>query len=608
MSKLKVIAAIGLALFFSACSSGSDSSSGDNCDGFCAHQALSIDDVKLIVRQAVGAAEQLGVNATLAVLDRAGNVLAVYSMPGAQAETTISSGILDATGLEGAVVPVSLAAISKAGTAAYLSSQGNAFSTRTASQIIQEHFNPGELGQPGGPLSGVQFSQLPCSDTTRSGLGPRALPLGLSADAGGFPLYKQGDLVGGIGVEFDGQYGVDRNVQDRDFNHEEYIALSATLGFESDTEIRAERIFVAGRSLRFSDLNYGELATLVEPLPELQPSAFKAMPFFGFQEIRAGTRFGDSSSGILTTVRAAVSSESLVDINAQSRYPTRNGSALAAGIELKIAEVDALLDSALITASRMRAAIRRPLDSAARVNIWVVDSKGEPLGFTRSKDAPLFGVDVALQKARTAAFFSSTDFSTELTRLGFADYLSAFNQAINFNFNAAFSARSIGNLSRLFFPDGIDSNSVGPFTRSNWSPFNTGLQLDLILPGIVAPLLKPALPTKCSQVQGQRLQNGMQIFPGAVPLYRNGILVGAIGVSGDGIDQDDMVAFYGASRTGLDYATHFSIGDQSIGFNAPMQLRSDNLDLKLQNTRLRYVSCPESPFIDGNDQNVCAGF
>ena len=46
-----------------------------------------------------------------------------------------------------------------------------------------------------------------------------------------------------------------------------------------------------------------------------------------------------------------------------------------------------------------------------------------------------------------------------------------------------------------------------------------------------------------------RLQNGMQIFPGGVPIYRGGTLVGAIGVSGDGIDQDDMIGFLGLPTT-----------------------------------------------------------
>ena len=94
-----------------------------------------------------------------------------------------------------------MAAIAKAVTEAYLSTEGNAFTTRTASQIVQENFNPGEFNQPSGPLFGVQFSQLPCGDFVRRhapalppGPGPHRSPLGLAADAGGF--YKSGTPVG----------------------------------------------------------------------------------------------------------------------------------------------------------------------------------------------------------------------------------------------------------------------------------------------------------------------------------------------------------------------------------------------------------------------------
>ena len=45
-----------------------------------------------------------------------------------------------------------------------------------------------------------------------------------------------------------------------------------------------------------------------------------------------------------------------------------------------------------------------------------------------------------------------------------------------------------------------------------------------------------------------RLGNGLQIFAGGVPIFRGQTVVGAIGVSGDGIDQDDMVAFLGLDR------------------------------------------------------------
>lgn len=100
----------------------------------------------------------------------------------------------------------------------------------------------------------------------------------------------------------------------------------------------------------------------------------------------------------------------------------------------------------------------------------------------------------------------------------------------------------------------------------------------------------------------------MQLFPGSVPLYRGAVLVGGLGVSGDGVDQDDLVAFYGASRQGLDVAGHGNVGDPEYGFNAPKEIRSDTIPLSVDGLRLRYVNCPEAPFSGDNDQNVCEGF
>jgi len=647
-----------LCLLMAACSggggSGGDSGGGDDgdtsanfdCNGACTHQSLSTADVTQILEQAVAATTQLATAGTFAVVDRVGNVLAVYQMPGATPTTMISGGNGAQGGLEGIAVPASLAVISKAGTGAYLSSQGNGFSTRTASQIIQENFNPGEKNAPGGPLSGVQFSQLLCSDITirnatvaagipagtkisRGGqLGPRALPLGLAADPGGIPLYKQGDLVGGIGVEIDGVYTLDLDIRDYDDPIEERVALAASVGFGAPSERVASQMYVAGRSLRYTDLGYDDLVVPEAPAA-LNTSNLLAIPEFTAGTIVSGATFGTAASGILNTVRAGVAASSLVFEDGTARYPTRAGSALPGGAQLSATEVDALLDSALLTASRTRAAIRRPLDSAARVSIWIIDTQGNPLGFIRSQDAPIFGIDVSLQKARTATFFSSPDVVSVLAAARannsvgtFADWSAQIVQFLGVDFpGSAFGARSIGNLARPFFVDGINGNSPGPLSygfpgtsEPSWSPFNTGLQLELVFQRLVAPLGVPAAPTSlpdsCTSraVFGSRLANGLQIFAGGVPLYRGATLIGGIGVSGDGIDQDDMTAFYGASANGLQFAGHATIGDPVAGFNAPTPIRADTLTTPEKNTRLRYANCPEGPFVGSNEQNVCEGF
>jgi uncharacterized protein GlcG (DUF336 family) len=616
-----------LVLATAACGSGggggggsqSGGSDGANfgCDGGCAHQLLTTGDVTRILRQAATSAQRANTAGSFAVVDRVGNVLAVYQMNGAPTTTTINGQIGAGGGLEGATVPATLAAISKAGTGAYLSSQGNAFSTRTASQIIQEHFLPGQANQPGGPLFGVQFSQLGCGDVMVKGggsAGPRPLPLGLAGDPGGLPLYKNGDLVGGIGVEFDGLYTVDRDTSDHDYDPEERVALAASVGFEAPSERVGDNISVAGRTLRFADISYAEIVT-PEVLDDLETGGLRSVPGYCRAEIRSGVTFGTAQSGVADTSRAGVLSGVLV-----GRFPTRAGRGLPGGAQLAAHEVDAILDSALRTASRTRAAIRTPRDTAARVSIFVVDDQGAPLGFTRSQDAPVFGIDVSLQKARAAALLSSPDAGSVLSRgrgfgRNYSGEYAAFS-GVPLDGRYALSARAIGNMARPFLPDGIDGTAPGPFSLpfpgvgNTWSPFNTGLQFDISAGGLLGALANPgAGPSSCDGGSGlgNRARNGIQIFPGGVPLYRNGTFIGAVGVSGDGIDQDDLVAFYGASRKGLDYVGHTTVGDPQWGFNAPPEKRSDQINLPQPQLRLRYVNCPEAPFIADNDQNACEG-
>lgn len=92
----------------------------------------------------------------------------------------------------------------------------------------------------------------------------------------------------------------------------------------------------------------------------------------------------------------------------------------------------------------------------------------------------------------------------------------------------------------------------------------------------------------------------MQIFPGSVPVYRGNVLIGGVGVSGDGIDQDDMIGFLGLNNAGK------RVG--SLG-NAPTAIRADQIVVNLGNesVRLRYVNCPVAPFLDTSTQDVCSG-
>jgi len=599
---------------------GGGAGGGTNNAQIPSPNSLTMADVATVIAQGVAEAKARNAPATIAVVDRVGNVLGIFAMIGAAPTFTISSGTGAVGGLEGVnILPAAAAAVAKAVTGAYLSSAGNAFSTRTASQIVQSHFNPRESNQPGGPLFGVQFSSLACSDVVQPAsaaqLGPKPSPLGLSADPGGLPLYKNGTVVGGIGVISDGLYSVDLNIIDTDTDFDELIAVAGTFGFAAPTDLRADHITVDGRTLRYVDSeatasNPATAPPLVSPLP----GTWVNLPV-------AGVLFDTVASGFAPDPESAFMGKNaytLVDAAGVPRFASRSGIG-----GLARTEVLAILGSGLDIANRARAQIRRPTGSAAQVTIVVVDTNGEILGLTRTPDAPVFGTDVAVQKARTAAFFSNVNAAAVLAALPAASYLTPpATSSIAMYVTAmrtflgdptalangvAYSNRSVGNLARPFFPDGIEGTPNGPLSKpfpAQWSPFNDGLQLDLIFNvlrasvGAPVPGLPPPLdPTSCTG--DPRLKNGIQIFPGSFPIYRGPTLVGAVGVSGDGIDQDDMVSFLGLANAGKALGT-------GIG-NAAPAIRADTLAPQGEGTRLRYVNCPQAPFNDSTEQNVCAG-
>ncbi|MDX3884951.1 MAG: heme-binding protein [Sphingomonas sp.] len=657
----------GASLLVSACGGGGGGGSGSGNGGggpttppsndpytAPAQEALSAADVEGVLARAVEEATARNRPAVIAVTDRVGNVLAVYAMAGAPLTLSIRSpadrGPVIPGDAEGLDVPVDGAiaagAIAKAITGAYLSSSGNAFTTRTASQIVQQHFPPAPstVGLESGPLFGVQFSQLPCSDlaarfngtaSADSFIGPKRSPLGLAADPGGMPLYKNGVVVGGIGVMSDPLYSYDANTLDMDADADEFIALAGQSGFAPADAIRADRIAVDGSSLRYADATATGLLkqpSAARPLAQLNAAGLGGLiAINGYFDgmIRAGQAYGTEASGIRAATAAERSSGSTIDDKAAfiltdgsgaNRFPIRAGTD-GVSQPLTAAEVRALLTQAFTVMTRARAQIRRPLESRAQVTISVVDTDGAPLGIVRSPDAPVFGTDVALQKARTAAFFSGPHAAGDLLGNPSADVQGNVARARAFfgdptalTGKLAMGDRTVGNLSRPYFPDGEVGTSPGPFSRpiTGWSPFNTGLQSALIIGNIlehvnfVLGASATDTPRRCTLTPDaapgrNRLQNGIQIFPGSVPIFRGGVLVGAIGVSGDGIDQDDMIAFLGAHQAGL----------QLGGFgNADPARRSDQVQISLANgrsVRLRYIACPFAPFLDTSDQNVCSG-
>ncbi len=525
---------------------------------------LTTAEVQTIIAQAVSAAAQLGHPVTVAVTDREANVLGVFMMTGAPATTQFRGGGpgpsqipnpitgFVSTGLDGTIVPAKLAAISKAATASIFSTRGNAFTARTAGFIIQEHFPPGVDFKPGGPLYGVQFSSLPCGDIKIPGL-----PLGLSGDPGSVPIYKNGEAVGGIGIEGDGVYTVDRDPADFDQPFEEVIAVSGARGFEAPSLVRGDNILVDGIRLAYINVTnapapptiaFGSLLGAVDPLFPIrgaQPSEFTAAVVGGIAG-EVDTRFFPFIAS-----------------------PTVTANSLTAG------DVNTIISHGAQQANITRAAIRQPLGSNARVTIAVVDANGVVLGVFRTSDAPVFGFDVSVQKARTAAFFSRANAGVLLSGAGFGSYVSrAASDCVQLNGAIALSDRAIGFLHRPFFPDGINNTAPGPFSTpiDQWSVFNVGLQGDLIKANLQTVLSGGAAP--CTALPN--LPNGLQIFAGSIPLYKNGELVGAIGISGDGIDQDDLIAAGGA-----------------VGYTPAVGMRSDQFFVR--SVRLPFVKLPRSP-------------
>lgn len=297
---------------------------------------------------------------------------------------------------------------------------------------------------------------------------------------------------------------------------------------------------------------------------------------------------------------------------------------------LKAADVQRIIEAGRIEADRTRAAIRLNIDNGfrpgaeTRMVLAVADTNGELLGLFRMPDATIFSIDVSVAKARNTAYYADVDDLQPVDRVDFngdgvRDESTITGSIKNpsgdtLPLGTALTSRSFRFLSEPRFPTGTELEpgveagcAVRPDLCLEVGPLSM-LRLDGINPKTGENLFDAPLPFEVYaskdhasvkafdafnvmrnfrdvgdhevQVYGsmsmedkERLanQNGVVFFPGSTPLYAaDGVtLIGGFGVSGDGVDQDDVVTAAGQVGFAPDQsirADSFTIGGVRIPF------------------------------------------
>ena len=230
---------------------------------------------------------------------------------------------------------------------------------------------------------------------------------------------------------------------------------------------------------------------------------------------------------------------------------------------LTAAEVERIIVQGVIQAKNTRAQIRvQP--TFTKMVLAVADRDGTLLGVFRMADATVFSIDVAMAKSRNTAYYASADLQPQ-------------DHVAGVPYGTAFTNRTFRYLAVPKYPSGNDSAPPAPFSILNTRGINSRTGLNVGAPLPIASLRNTVLGYD-SFTPGSNFrspspagnQNGIVFFPGSTAVYSGRRLQGGFGVSGDGVDQDDVVTYFGAT-----------------GFAAPQQIQA--VQFYVRGIRLPYI-------------------
>jgi uncharacterized protein GlcG (DUF336 family) len=388
-----------------------------------------------------------------------------------------------------------------------------------------------------------------------TGLLPGGQSRGIATLPGGIPLYKNGQVVGGIGVFFPGTTG---------YASEENSQLGTTYDpTKPDRSLEAEWIAFATAGGTTEAMNGVDLpAGFALPSGRIDLVGIQLDVFGPGGEIEGprvlrtvgnGVGRGDPGDGTNRIVTNDANGDGITG----DTLSLRDGKAVPDGwivaphdgVGITAGEVERIVQNGIAQANDTRAAIRLPLGSRTKMVFAVADLTGEIVGLYRMPDATVFSIDVAVAKARNVAYYADP------AKLQPADQLPGVAAG------TAFSNRTFRYLANPRYPTGIDGAEPGWFSQLRDGGIDplTGRMIGAPLPASAYrsvfghDAFNPG--TNFRDPTNKLNQNGIIFFPGSAPLYRGLTLVGGFGVSGDGVDQDDVVTVAGQTGFGVPAST-----------------------------------------------------